>query len=81
MNQDHLKKKPNKKEMQDKVIDTFQKQLKDNYVKSLVQGGEIIAQTILNFINDGKDLEYIKCYCESLVKAVNDGTMEKVTNK
>lgn len=80
-NQSRRKKKPTKKESIQMVIDNFEAEIKKHHIKGLVQGGEIIAQTILDFIKDGKDLDYIRDYCESTLKSSQDGTMEKVINK
>ena len=80
-NQGHRKKKPTKKESIQMVIDNFELEMKKYHIKGLVQGGEILAQTILDFIQDGKDLDYIKGYCESTLKSSQDGTMEKVVSK
>ena len=64
MQESRKRKKPTKKEMQQKVVDTFQTELKRNYIKALVQGREIFAQTILDNIANGKTLDDIKRLCE-----------------
>lgn len=79
-NQSHRKRKPTKKEMQQKVVDTFQSELKKNYIKALIQGQEIFAKTILDYINNGKSLDEIKSFCE--IALHNSQKIEEIsTNK
>lgn len=78
-NQSRRRKKPTKKEMQQNVVNTFQSELKKNYVKALIQGSEIFCQLILDNINNGKTLEDIKSLCENNLK--NKNVMENIVNK
>lgn len=65
MQESHRKKKPTKKQAQSMIVKTFEDELKKNYVKALIQGREIFAKTILDYINDGKTIEDIKRFCET----------------
>lgn len=65
MQESHRKRKPTKKEAQGMIVKTFEQELKKNYVKALIQGREIFAQTILDYINDGETIEDIKRFCET----------------
>ena len=79
MQESRKKKKPTKKEMQQKVVDTFKSQLKKNYVKALIQGSEINSQIILDMIDNGKSLDEIKSFLTSSLH--NKEIMEKVVMK
>lgn len=61
----HRKKKPTKKEAQSLIVKTFESELKKNYIKNMIQGRDIFAQTILDYINSGKTIDEIKSFCES----------------
>lgn len=76
MQESHRKKKPTKKEAQGMIVKTFEQELKKNYIKALIQGREIFAQTILDYINDGKTIEDIKRFCETTLHS--DEVTEKV---
>lgn len=67
MPQDRQKKQTKKEKIEQlgKYVDTT---LKENFIKNLVQGGEICAQEILDMINEGKTIEDVKSFCESLLK-------------
>lgn len=62
------KPKQTKQNRINEVVNHVDKTLKDNFIKNLVQGGEIMAQEVLNMINDGKNIEDVKKYCESVLK-------------
>lgn len=78
MQEGHRKKKPTKKEAQSMIVKTFESELKKNHIKGMVQGGEIFAKTILDYINSGKTIDEIKSFCESTLH--NRDTMEKIAN-
>lgn len=78
MQESHRKKKPTKKQAQSMIIKTFEDELKKNHIKGMVQGGEIIAKTILDYINNGKTIEEIKSFCEATLH--NSNIMEKIAN-
>lgn len=65
MQESHKKRKSTKKEAQSMIVKTFEQELKKNHIKALIQGREIFAQTILDYINDGKTIEDIKRFCET----------------
>lgn len=70
MPQDRKKRQTKKEKIEQieqlgKYVDTT---LKENFIKNLVQGGEICAQNILDMINDGATVEEVKSFCESLLK-------------
>lgn len=65
----------------DKIKKEFEEQLKRNYVKALVQGGEVAYQTILSMIEDGKTLEDIQSFCKKSLSAKGKKTFEKVVDK
>lgn len=58
-----------------KIVEVFENNLKKNYIKALIQGQEVFAQTILNHINNGKTVEDIKRFCEITLKS------KKITEK
>ena len=70
MPQDRKKRQTKKEKIEQlgKYVDTT---LKENFIKNLVQGGEICAQNILDMINDGATVEEVKSFCESLLKVEN----------
>lgn len=74
----HRKKKPTKKEAQSMIVKTFEQGLKKNHIKGMVQGGEIMAKTILDYINSGKTIDEIKGFCESVLHSSDK--MEKIAN-
>ena len=49
-----------RQEAMDKVISTYQKGLKDNYIKSLVQGFEVATQMYIDKLNSGCTMEELK---------------------
>lgn len=59
-----------------KIVETFENNLKKNYIKALIQGRELFAQIILDYIKDGKTIEDIKKFCETTLKSGE--TTEKV---
>lgn len=65
----------------DKIIESFNKRLKEIHIKGLVQGGEISHQIIIDMINNGtfKTVEDIKNWCKTSIKAKN--IIEEVSNK
>lgn len=65
MQESHRKKKPTKKQAQSMIVKTFEDELKKNYIKNMIQGRDIFAQTILDYINSGKTIDEIKSFCES----------------
>lgn len=79
MQESHKKRKPSKKEMQQKVVDTFEKRLKEMHIKGMIQGSEIFSQLILDNIANGKTLDDIKSLCETNLHSKE--TMEKVVMK
>lgn len=58
-----------------KIVETFENNLKKNYIKALIQGRELFAQIILDYIKDGKTIEDIKKFCETTLKS------KKITEK
>lgn len=78
MQESHKKKKPTKKQAQSMIVKTFEDELKKNHIKGMVQGGEIMAKTILDYINSGKTIDEIKKFCESTLHSGD--TMEKIAN-
>lgn len=58
-----------------KIVEAFENNLKKNYIKALIQGQEIFAQTILNYINNGKSIDDVKRLCEATLKS------SKITEK
>lgn len=67
------KPKQTKQKRINNIVHHVDKTLRDNFIKNLVQGGEIMAQEVLDMINEGKSVEDIKFFCESLLK-VDDKT-------
>lgn len=79
MQEGYKKKKPTKKEAQDMIVKTFEQELKKNHIKGMVQGQEVFAQTILDYINNGKTLDDIKRFCETTLNSKE--TFEKIIMK
>lgn len=77
MNQSHKEKELTNEEI-------FELKIKEYTLKRMTKitnrALETISNNILDFIKDGKDLEYIKNYCELLLKTSKNGTMEKIMN-
>ncbi|MEG1354052.1 MAG: hypothetical protein RR255_00520 [Bacilli bacterium] len=65
----------------DKIIESFNKRLKEIHIKGLAQGGEVSHQVIIDMINNGtfKTVEDIKNWCKTSIKAKN--IIEEVSNK
>ena len=66
------------KEYENKIVSTFTKGLKDNYIKSLVQGMEVATQMYLDRIKDGCTMEELKSFMEKNLDKKNLKLMEKV---
>lgn len=71
MPQDRQRKQTKKSKIEEigKHVD---KTLRDNFIKNLVQGGEICAKEILDMINDGGGVEDVKKFCEGLLKVEDE---------
>ena len=78
MRESHKKRKPTKKEAQNMIFKTFKDELKKNHIKGLVQGGNVMAKTILNYINSGKTIDEIKSFCE--VTLHSNDTIENIAS-
>lgn len=65
-------------ELKEKIVDTFNKELKGNYIKNLIEGSEIAYTLILDNINKGYSLEQVKAFCELQLSPKGKETMRKV---
>ena len=61
------------------IVKTFEQELKKNHIKGMIQGQEVFAQTILDYINNGKTLDDIKRFCETTLHSKE--TFEKIIMK
>ena len=66
-----------RQEAMDKVISTYQKGLKDNYIKSLVQGFEVATQMYIDKLNSGCTMEELKEFMEKNLDRKNLKRLEK----
>ena len=75
----HKKKKPTKAELIASIPNVVNKELKDNFAKNMMQGFEVANQMMLDYINDGHNLDDIKCFIErNLSKEGKDAMMKVV---
>lgn len=64
------------------VIETFNKELKKNYIKNMVQGYEIAMKMIVDFCDRGdRSVADIKAFCEGCLKPQNKTKFIKVATK
>lgn len=76
INNSHRKKKLTKAESMELVKRVMDKDLKDNYVKNMAQGGYFAQQMILDYINMGKSLDEVKSFIEKNLSQSGKETME-----
>lgn len=83
MLESHKRKLPTKKQAKNMIIETFKQELKKNHIKGLIEGGEIISKTILDYINNGKSIDEIKNFCISILHSGDtiNNNIEKKENK
>lgn len=67
MPQDHKSKQTKGKAIKE-IANHYENELKKNFNKNLVMGGEIMCQSILDLINSGKNLDEIKEFCDGVLK-------------
>ncbi len=64
------------------VVETFDKELKKNYIKNMVQGYEIAMKMIVDFCNSGdRTAADIKAFCEGCLKPKNKAKLIKVATE
>lgn len=64
------------------VVETFDKELKRNYIKNMVQGYEIAMKMIVDFCDRGdRSVADIKAFCESCLKPQSKAKLIKVATK
>ena len=76
IHQSHRKKKLTKAEISELIKSVVDKNLKDNYVKNMAQGGYFAQQMILDYINMGKSLDEIKSFIEKNLSQSGKEIME-----
>lgn len=69
----------NKDNVVDEVAKKVEKTLKDNFIKNMIQGSEIAYTQILNYINDGHNIDEVKLFIEKMLKKRNK--IIKITTK
>ncbi len=69
-----------KNEAVQEIVDHFEKKLKENFIKNIMMGWETANKMILNYINDGHDIEDVKTFLENNLKPANKKKMEKIVN-
>lgn len=75
----HKKKKPTKAELIASIPNVVNKELKDNFAKNMMQGFEVANQMMLDYINDGHNLDDVKDFIErNLSKEGKDAMMKVV---
>ena len=75
----HKKKKPTKAELIASIPNVVNKELKDNFAKNMMQGFEVANQMMLDYINDGHNLDDVKGFIErNLSKEGKDAMMKVV---
>ena len=65
-------------EFKSKIVGAYKKGLRDNYIKSLVQGMEVATQMYLDKIKDGCTMEELKIFMEKNLDKKNLRLIEKV---
>lgn len=73
------KKKPTKKQLIENVGSTIDKTLKENFIKNMIMGRELVLNEILDKIKNGDSLETIKEYIEKCLSKEGMETFENVT--
>ncbi len=64
------------------VVEIFDKELKKNYIKNMVQGYEIAMQMIVDFCDRGdRSVADIKAFCEGCLKPQSKAKFIKVATK
>ena len=64
------------------VVETFEKELKKNYIKNMVQGYEVAMKMIADFCDRGdRSVADIKAFCEHCLKPQNKAKFIKVATK
>ena len=66
-----------RQEAMDTVISTYQKGLKNNYIKSLVQGFEVATQMYIDKLNSGCTIEELKEFMTKNLDRKNLKRLEK----
>ena len=75
----HKKNKPTKAELIASIPNVVNKELKDNFAKNMMQGFEVANQMMLDYINDGHNLDDVKGFIErNLSKEGKDAMMKVV---
>ena len=77
----HKKKKPTKAELIASIPNVVNKELKDNFAKNMMQGFEVANQTMLDYINDGHNLNDVKGFVERNLSKEGKDAMMKVVIK
>lgn len=65
-------------EFESEIVRAYKNGLKDNYIKSLVQGVEVATQMYLDRIKDGCTMEELKSFMERNLDKKNLKLMEKI---
>ena len=67
--EDRKAKKPTKKQILEQIPVVMEQELKSNYIKNMVMGFELGQQMILDYINNGHNIEEVKEFVtKNLVK-------------
>ena len=75
--EDRKAKKPTKKQLLEQIPIVMEQELKSNYIKNMVMGFELGQQMILDYINNGHNIEEVKEFAtKNLVKE----NLEKVVD-
>lgn len=61
------------------VVDHFESELKNNFIKNMIQGFEVATTMYLNKIEDGCTIEELKNFMEMNIK--NKNVLEKMVNR
>ena len=73
-----MSKEKKKKDTAQEVADYVEKILKNNFIKNIMMGYETANKMILNYINDGHDINDVKAFLENNLKPTNKKKMEKI---
>lgn len=63
------------------ISDYVEKTLKEHYFKNLVMGQEVFCRTILNLIEQGKDIEYIREFCKKTLSRKTEKAFDRLFKK
>ena len=77
--QSHNKKKPTKKQIQQNIVNHYESNLKENFIKHMIMGFEVASKMYLNKIESGCTIEELKEFIKKNIE--NESIMESVATR